>query len=113
MKRIMFLSLFVVSLFFIGTTGCKEDFKFEGTLEINSSTAINNIWVYSLEDKTNPVYDLSYDGDKHISLSLNVGNYQLNGYTSDGYLGTVTFQIRPDQTLKIEYDSDNVGKIIN
>jgi hypothetical protein len=114
MKRFRFLLLVLTSIVFIGITGCEKEFDYEGTLEINSINSINIIRIYSLEDKTNPVYDLTFNKKKHITLPLNIGNYELSGYTTNyGYLSRITFQIRSNQTLKVEYNSDNVGKIIN
>ena len=107
MKRLILFSSLVILL----VAGCKDDFDFEGTVKISSANGIGNLWIYSLDDKTEPIYDLKYNNEKDLSIPLNIGNYRLSGYTAKGYLSEVTFQIRSGKTVTIVYDKDNVGKI--
>lgn len=110
MKDIKFLFL-MVSILFIVITGCKDDFSFEGKLVINSVNQITDVWIYSLEDTTEPIYVIDGPNSKTFSIKLNAGNYQVRGYTDGGYLSRLTFQVRPDRTVTIDYDSNNSGKI--
>ncbi|MFV0269521.1 MAG: hypothetical protein ACK5HT_20550, partial [Draconibacterium sp.] len=88
-------------------------FDFEGTLKINSTNAIQKIRIYALEDTTNPVCNITYENKKEVSIPLNIGNYQINGYTTQGYLSTLTFQVRSNKTVIIVYDINNIGEIMN
>lgn len=96
---------------FVGMTGCNDEDIFEGTLEISSHNSMDVVWIYALEDTSTPVYEIRLDGVKSYSIKINAGNYQLGGYTNNGYFSTVTFQVRPENTTRIVYDSDNVGEV--
>lgn len=110
MKRINFLFL-LSCILFMGLAGCNDEFSCEGTLVIDATNSISDVWIYSLEDTTNPIYDIDVTNKNTYSIKLNAGNYQLNGYTDNGYLSMVTFQIRPEHTVTIHYDSSNIGKV--
>ena len=107
MKRLILFS----SLFILLVVGCKDEFDFEGTVKVSSVNGIQKLWIYTLEDTTDPIYSLVYDNKKELTMPLNIGNYRLKGYTIDGYLSTVTFQIRSGKTVTIVYDKDKAGEI--
>ncbi|MFV0290732.1 MAG: hypothetical protein ACK5IJ_07530 [Mangrovibacterium sp.] len=109
MKKILLIS----SCLFGFLTACQDDLILCGVVKIYAESKIDEIRIYSFDDTSNPIHTLLCGGSREASQELNIGNYKLSGYSYNGYLSSVTFQVRPGKTVVIEYNENNIGEVIS
>ncbi|WP_353123587.1 hypothetical protein [Dysgonomonas capnocytophagoides] len=103
---IPFLCIILTALFF----SCSDDDSTTGTLNISFANSTSNveIWIYSSEDSTTPIYTSSLNGNKELSITLNIGNYFVQPHsTSQTYYPKAGFQMQVNKRTSIKYDERN------
>jgi len=105
-----------VLLFFLFISICfsclkEDDLKQNGRVNISFANKLPDIQlsVYSIDNETTPIYEVSMDNRVDIEIPLNVGNYILKPYSSSAFYGKTGFQIMKDNTTYIEFDKNNIG----
>ena len=118
MKTKLFFNLSAVKvlLFFLFFSICfsclkEDDLKQNGRVNISFTNKHPDIIlsVYSIDNETTPIYEVSMDNRVDIEIPLNVGNYILKPYSSSAFDGKTGFQIMKDNTTYIEFDKNNIG----
>ena len=118
MKTKLFFNLSAVKvlLFFLFISICfsclkEDDLKQNGRVNISFTNKHPDIKlsVYSIDNETIPIYEVSMDNRVDIEIPLNVGNYILKPYSSSAFYGKTGFQIMKDNTTYIEFDKNNIG----
>lgn len=89
----------------------EDDLKQNGRVNISFTNKLPDIKlsVYSIDNETTPIYEVSMDNRVDIEIPLNVGNYTLKPYSSSAFYGKTGFQIMKDNTTYIEFDKNNIG----
>lgn len=79
---ISFLCIILTALFF--SCSDDDDTSTTGTLNILFVNTVSDleILIYSSEDSTTPIYTSSLNGNKELSISLNIGNYFIQPYSA-------------------------------
>ncbi len=95
-------------------TSCKEDeISYTGDVKISYTNAPNDLYV-KISPAENPqivITDkLTRDNNGILTCKLNIGNYILQTYSST-YFAPTGFQIRPEETTVISFDSQNIGHV--
>ena len=118
MKTKLFFNLSAVKvlLFFLFISICfsclkEDDLKQNGRVNISFTNKHPDIIlsVYSIDNETTPIYEVSMDNRVDIEIPLNEGNYILKPYSSSAFYGKTGFQIMKDNTTYIEFDKNNIG----
>ena len=89
----------------------EDDLKQNGRVNISFTNKHPDIKlsVYSIDNETTPIYEVSMDNRVDIEIPLNAGNYILKPYSSSAFYGKTGFQIMKDNTTYIEFDKNNIG----
>ncbi len=108
-KRI-FIVLFVCYI----NTGCdKNELSLQGNLNmIFKNHPIDlTVTIYSLEDKSTPIYQLTPKWDGTLEVPLNVGNYLIKPNSTEQYYSEVGLQIMQDKATTVTYNEHNKATV--
>lgn len=111
---ISFLCIILTALFF--SCSDDDDTSTTGTLNISFVNTVSDleILIYSSEGSTTPIYTSSLNGNKELSISLNIGNYFVQPYSaSQTYYPKAGFQIQGGKRTSIKYDERNDVTVLN
>ena len=118
MKTKLFFNLSAakVILFFLFISICfsclkEDDLKQNGRVNISFTNKHPDIIlsVYSIDNETTPIYEVSMDNRVDIEIPLNAENNIQKPYSSSAFYGKTGFQIMKDNTTYIEFDKNNIG----
>ena len=107
-------NLYIIGLIAIlSLTSCeKKDISFCGKLTVSFTNYVDDldIRIYSIQNESYPIYDNPID-NKNVEIELNAGNYIISPYSSSIFYPKIAFQISPDKTTSVYYDSSNNGSV--
>lgn len=96
----------------MGLIGCSDDddVSNSGTLSMsftNSSSDVR-VSIYDIQNATMEIYTASMNGAKELTITLNVGNYLIQPYSSsNAFFPKAGFQIQGNKKTQILYDANN------
>lgn len=107
--------LLIIAVLVTVLTGCKKDeMSNVGKVSINIYNASADLTITIFTTDNNPIAitdNLHLDKNKHLTVTLNIGNYIIKPFSSTYYVET-GFQVQPGKTTEIMYDTQNLGHVL-
>lgn len=104
------ISLLFLFIFYALASCSSDDLDSEGKLHLSFYNHPDDlsIRIYTVENETIPLMDVSPNKDGVLEVGLNIGNYIIKPYSqSIDYIPSVGVQIRGKQTASVFFDENN------